>query len=156
MLDRIIALLVVIAAAVVPLDALKFVESKVMQLVLACVAVLYMIFMDVYAGLFLGVAVLIAYFRVHSQHILSWGWGSWGRSVDRNGGPMASLVQEYITPEHLHDAQSNVVSDGDYGIEMKGIDGVYGEPVYGAQGMDKVMPGFVKESSLMGDVFSTG
>lgn len=152
MLDRIIALLVVIAAAVVPLDALKFASSQVMQLVLACVVVLWMIFMDVYAGVLLGLALLVTYFRIHSQHILSWGWGG----SSRTSGPMASLVQDYITPENLHDAQNNVVDVGDYGVEIKGIDGVYGEPVYGAQGMDKVMPGYTKDMSLMGDVFTAG
>ncbi len=151
MIDRIIALLVVIVAAVVPLNTLGFVKSQVMQFVLACVVVLWMIFMDVYAGLMLGIALLIAYFRMNSQHILSWGWGN-----RRNAGPMTTLVQDYITPENLHDAQTNVVSVGDYGVELKGIDGVYGEPVYGAQGMDKVMPGWTKETNLMGDVFSTG
>jgi Mg2+/Co2+ transporter CorB len=151
MLDRVIALLVVIVAAVVPFDVLAFIKSEVVQFVLACIVVLWMIFMDVYAGLLLGVALLIAYFRMNSQHILSWSW-NWGR----NKGPMATLVQDYITPENLHDAQNNVVSISDYSTEMKGIDGVYGEPVYGAQGMDKVMPGWTKETSLMGDVFITG
>lgn len=153
MLDRILALLVVIAAAVVPLDALKIVNSKVAQLILASVVVLWMIFVDLYAGLLLGVALLVAYFRNNSQHILT--WGGWGFGGNRNGGPIASLIQDYITPEHLRDAQTNVVDISDYNTEMKGIVGVYGESVYGAQGMDDTMPGFTKDMSLMGDVFSS-
>lgn len=153
MLDRIIALLVIVAAAVVPESALEFLNSRVVQFIAAFVVVATIIVYDVYAGILLGVALMVAYFRLHSQMILTWDF--W-RSGARNGGPMANLVQDYITPEHLESAQSNVFDPSDYGIEMKGIDGVYGEPVYGAQGMDGVMPGYTKEMSLQGDVFTRG
>jgi hypothetical protein len=36
-------------------------------------------------------------------------------------------------------------------VEMKGIEGVYGEPVYGAQGLDKKMPGYEKSAMLTGE-----
>lgn len=151
MLNRIIALLVIVAAAVVPESALEFLNSRIVQFVAAFIVVAMIIVYDVYAGILLGVALMVAYFRLHSQLILTWDF--W-RSGSRNGGPMANLVQDYITPEHLESAQSNVFDASDFGIEMKGIDGVYGEPVYGAQGMDSVMPGFTKEKALQGDVFT--
>lgn len=154
MLDRVVALLFVIAAAIVPIKMLDMLDSQIVQFICACIVVLWMVFMDVYAGLLLGAALMMAYFRLHSQHILGWGWGGLGDL--RKAGPMANLVQDYITPEHLHSAQSNVVDITDYDTEMKGIKGVYGEAVYGAQGMDATMPGFIKETSLMGDVFTRG
>lgn len=153
MLNRIIALLVVIAAALVPEDSLEFLQSRVVEFVAAFVVVATIIVYDMYTGLLLGVALMVAYFRLHSQMILSWGF--W-RKENRNGGPMANLVQDYITPEHLESAQSNVFDPADYSIELKGIDGVYGEPVYGAQGLDPEMPGYTKDTSLQGDVFVRG
>lgn len=153
MLDRIIAMLVIVAAAVVPEVALEFLHSRVVEFIAAFIVVAIMIIYDVYTGLLLGLALMIAYFRLNTQMILSWG-SLW--SGARNGGPMANLVQDYITPEHLHDAQSNVFDVNDYDIEMKGIDGVYGEPVYGAQGLDASMPGYTKETALQGDVFTRG
>ena len=56
--------------------------------------------------------------------------------------PMESLVNAYITPKNLEDAQNNIVSDTAYNKEIKGIKGVYNEPVYGAQGIDNTMPGY--------------
>ena len=59
-----------------------------------------------------------------------------------NKYPMNSLVtNEYITEQHLKDAQNNVVNNSN---EYIGIKGVYGEPVYSSQGIDKIMPGFDK------------
>lgn len=154
MLDRILALLIVIAAAVIPEPMFEFMQSRIVQFFAAFIVVATMIVYDVYTGLLLGLALVVVYFRLNTQDILTWG-SLWGNDK-RTGGPMANLVQDYITPEHLHDAQSNVVDMNDYRIEIKGIDGVYGEPVYGAQGLDSSMPGYTKETSLQGDVFTRG
>lgn len=154
MIDRILALLVVIAAAVIPEATFEFLQSRVAQFIAAFFVVAIMIVYDVYTGLLLGLALVVIYFRLNTQDILSWG-SLWG-GEKRNGGPMMNLVQDYITPEHLHNAQTNVVDMNDYKVEMKGIKGVYGEPVYGAQGLDDAMPGFTKETSLQGDVFTRG
>jgi hypothetical protein len=56
--------------------------------------------------------------------------------------PMKSLVKQYITPENLKDAQDNTFNATNVNVGMKGVKGVYGEEVYGAQGLDKIMPGF--------------
>lgn len=153
MLDRIIALLLVIGATVTPVGNFsEILESRVVQFVMAVIVVLITIIHDVYTGLLLGLALIILYFRMHSRLIAN--WGDIPNLDSRKGGPMAGLVQEYITPEHLQSAQSNVFEMNDYDVEMKGIKGVYGEPVYGAQGIDATMPGYTKETKLMGDVFT--
>lgn len=154
MLERIVALIVVIAASVLPEPTFAFLQNRVAQFIAGVFAITVMIIYDVYAGFLLGLALLIVYFRLTTQDILSWG-SLWGDSK-RTGGPMMNLVQEYITPEHLHSAQNNVFDINDFNVEIKGIDGVYGEPVYGAQGLDATMPGFTKETSLQGDVFTRG
>jgi len=49
---------------------------------------------------------------------------------------------DYITPENLREAQSNMVNETAYKTEYKGIQGVYGEDVYGAQGLDSTLGGW--------------
>jgi len=55
---------------------------------------------------------------------------------------------KYITPEHLASAQDNVVDKKNAEMEIKGITGVYGEAVYGAQGTDTTMPGYTTARGL--------
>jgi hypothetical protein len=136
--DRIFALVVLIATTVVPIQALSVVVVPEVQLILGTLVVLYLLLRDPIAGLLLGLALLLAYFRVfRAKYGVAW------NPLRSTNYPMSSLVTDYITPEHLHDAQSNVVDERDYAVEIKGVKGVYGEDVYGAQGLDaKLLPGY--------------
>ena len=110
-----------------------------MQVVLGTIVVAIILFDNVAAGFILGVAVLLMFMRVHMK--------KYGIKLDmwslkpQGKYPMKSLVNPYVTPEHLEDAQNNVFDEPNMAKEMKGIQGVYGEPVYGAQGTDNTMPG---------------
>lgn len=138
--DQIFALIVLIAATLLPEEMLSFVVIPEVQLILGTLVVLYIVLRDPVAGLLLGVGLLIAYFRVFSKK-----FGFSLKQLFNRGGntyPMSSLVTDYITPQHLKDAQNNVVDTDNFSKELKGIQGVYGEDVYGAQGLDQKMPGY--------------
>lgn len=136
--DQIFALILFVVATILPEKYLAFTIVPEAQLILGTLVVLFLILRDAIGGLILGLAVLVAYFRVYSAKF----GVSWRDLFKKTDYPMASLVTEYITPEHLHAAQSNVVDNTMYGQELKGIEGVYGEDVYGAQGLDTTMPGY--------------
>lgn len=136
--DRIFALLVVLIVSLVPARALWISTIAEVQLIVGTLVVLYLLLRDPVAGLLLGVAVLLAYFRAYSDKY-GVAWNPLSRS---DKYPMASLVSDYITPEHLKNAQTNVVDEKELKNELKGFRGVYGEEVYGAQGLDATMPGY--------------
>jgi hypothetical protein len=143
--DRIVALFVLIVATLAPIRFLGFVVIPEMQLILGTLVVLYLLIRDPLSGLLLGVALLLMYFRVFAAKY-GFTWKNIIKPLSKKSAhqyPMVpSLVSDYITPDHLRSAQNNIVDDKDYQIEVKGIDGIYGETVYGAQGMDPTMPGF--------------
>lgn len=123
------------------------------QLLLGTVVVLYLVLKDAIAGLIAGLALLIVYFRVYAdmmgvsfQEVI--GLNSPSLQSLWSMTPFSSKEVPYITPENLLSAQNNVVDTSNYEAEMKGVRGVYGEDVYGAQGMDKTMPGY---SAVLGE-----
>lgn len=143
MIDRIVSFLVCLAATVVPIHAVAFFQMREIQLIAAILVVALTVLYDAIVGLFLGLTLIILYYRLHWRYITI--RGSWDDQSVRMGGPMVSLVRQYITPEHLKDAQTNVVDERDNSVEIVGVQGVYGEDVYGAQGMYMPMPALTKE-----------
>ena len=140
-----IALLLLITAIVLPSGVLSVFYNPVAQLVAAVVVVATLLFVDPFAGLVLGLALLAIYFRLYRDSEMA---KDWARGDEpRTAGPMARLVSGYITPKHLEDAQNNVVSNDK---EMIGISGVNGEAVYSSQGTDAMMPGYDKPKQLTG------
>ena len=141
MLPKILALAIILTAAFIPVNFIQFVVNPDIQLIVGTLIVAIILFGDAWAGLFLAIAVFVSYLRVYS---LKYGVNiSEVLTGQRNlkNYPMESLVNAYITPKNLEDAQTNVVSKEAYNKEVKGIHGVYNEPVYGAQGIDASMPG---------------
>lgn len=135
--DRIFAVLLLLIATLVPTRVLNVVTIAEVQLILGTLVVLYLLLRDPVAGLIMGIALLMAYFRAYrAKYGITW------NPFSKDTYPMSSLVTDYITPEHLKNAQNNVVNETDYAKELKGIQGVYGEEVYGAQGLDNTMPGW--------------
>lgn len=135
--DRIFAVILLLVATLVPSRALQIVTVAEVQLVLGTFVVLFLLLRDPLAGLIMGGALLITYFRAYrAKYGITW------TPFQKDTYPMSSLVSDYITPEHLKSAQNNVVDESNFAVELKGIQGVYGEPVYGAQGLDNTMPGF--------------
>jgi len=110
---------------------------------LAIAVVLTMLMYDVIVGFILGLALVAVYFR-YNMGVLGMSL-SFGTDTRFYGKGMTGLMQKYVTPEHLESAQSNVVDAKSMAAEYKGVLGVYGEAVYGAQGQDGAMPGLAAE-----------
>lgn len=151
MYDRIIGLILLLVATFVPVEMVSFIVRPDVQLIAGTIIVLYLVLKDAIAGFIAGIALLIVYFRVYAEKLgISFqdaiGMDKLGSIWGSNPSELSSMP--YITPQHLESAQSNVVDPANLGAEMKGIRGVYGEEVYGAQGLDKEMPGF---SSALGE-----
>lgn len=153
MYDRILALILLFVATFVPTEMVGFMVRPEIQLLLGTVVVLYLVLKDAIAGLIAGFALLIVYFRVYAdmmgvsfQEVI--GLNSPSLQSLWSMTPFSSKEVPYITPENLLSAQNNVVNTSNYEAEMKGVRGVYGEDVYGAQGMDKTMPGY---SAVLGE-----
>lgn len=144
MLDRIFGVIMVLLATLLPPQVFSLVTYPEVQLILGTLIAVYIIAADAIAGMLMGVAVLIMYFQVYAH--------SFGISVydliKSSYSPSyhsTSLVSRYVSPEHLEKAQTNVVDPLHYDVEVKGVEGVYGEPVYGAQGITsnkEMLPGF--------------
>lgn len=134
---RVLAISFLLVAGLVKVTWAEFMVNKEAQLVATTVAVAMILLGDAIAGLAMGLGVLLLYFRIYREMLGFPGIGGAPGSIDR------SLVgTDYVTPEDLKRAQDNVVDETNFATEMKGVRGVYGEPVYGAQGMDRTMPGY--------------
>lgn len=123
---------------VVPISLLKPMKDLVFQLGLAILIVGLVVY-DPFLGLLIGIATIIGYARIHTAFL--------GPIVRLRPGS-SELITPYVTAQNLKDAQNNVVSDTEYEKPIKGIKGVYGEPVYSAQGTENnkdILPGRVKE-----------
>jgi hypothetical protein len=145
---RIAAIILLVIALLVDPFMLKWAARLDLQLLLGALVVALFIFYDQATGLICAFALITVYFRFHMAQL---GVDVWSNTRNTNyyGQGMQGLVQRYVTPQNLEDAQNNVVSKKDAEIEMKGIRGVYGEAVYGAQGMDTAMPGYVKSAGAI-------
>jgi hypothetical protein len=141
------ALVVLLVALMLDPDNFAFMVNPEVQVVLGILVIAIILFHNAASGLILGIAVLIMYLRVHSKQYgvdinLSSMFRPLTEKLSSAKYPMGSLVKNYITPQNLIDAQNNIYDKTNFTTEMKGIKGVYGEPVYGAQGTDKTMPGY--------------
>jgi len=146
-----LSLLVLVTALIVPANQVKFLTKPQAQVIAVTFALGVLLLLDAYIGAALGLTLIILYYRVYESY-----FRSNDKPVDdhkslRAAGPMVNLVSNFITEKHLLDAQNNIVDDVSKDVELKGIQGVYGEPVYGAQGLDKKMPGYEKAKMLTGD-----
>ncbi len=155
MIDRIAAVLGLLGAMVVPTDVVAVFQLREVQFVSAVLVVIVTILYDYLSGLILGLALVVIYYRLHMRYMTEYAraTGLPKASIDdvpldnrdvRKAGPMAPLFKEYITPAHLVNAQNNVFSAENSSKELLGVKGVFGEDVYGAQGMYPGMPGLDK------------
>jgi len=130
---RVLALLILILVAVIDYRLESFLLNKEWLYAISVVILIFLLFADPITGFILGLAIITLIIKMYN---IKFPW------ADKNNNTEELL--EYITPEHLRDAQSNIVIDEqDYEKEWKGIKGVYGEEVYGAQGLE-ILPGYSK------------
>lgn len=145
------AVAVLLIAIVLDADHFRFMTNPEVQVVAGTIVVATLLFDSVLAGVILGVSILIMYVRVYAKtYGITLDLASLfntGKSAGNGKYPMRSLVTDYITPEHLKDAQDNIFDETNFSKEMVGVRGVYGEPVYSAQGTERsplgtVIPGY--------------
>jgi hypothetical protein len=128
---RILSATILVLAFFVDMSKMAWLRRDDVQLVLAVFVVAFLVFLDVYSGLFLGIALLTLYFRTH-RSLFGGPADAWTSHV-KDGGFLLT-TEDYITPAHLERAQSNVFDERNGRQPMIGIEGVYGESVYDAQG----------------------
>lgn len=155
---RLILLSLLLVVILIDPAMLAWVGRTDAQFILAIAVVASILFYDVICGFLLGVIVIVMYFRFYIEKygISVWDWASGnGRASATPNGQwsMKPLVERYITPEHLEAAQKNTVADkNQLDIDYRGIRGVYGESVYGAQGLGGngagMLPGYEPTSGI--------
>ena len=129
---RALALLVLILIALLDFKFLSVLLKKEWLYIIAVVIIFVLLFIDPIAGFIFGLAMVTLIVKMYNVR-LPWGYTSTKKEDD---------VLNFVTPEHLRNAQNNIIIEEDaYEKDYKGIEGVYGEEVYGAQGLD-VFPGY--------------
>lgn len=149
MFDRILGIALILVATLVPASYLEVITYAEVQLVLGTLIVIYILLGDAIAGLLVGIAVLIMYFQAYAYKFGTTWYDVISTAVAEPRKKSSSLVANYVTPDDLVRAQTNIVDPMNANVEMKGIEGVYGEEVYGAQGMDPTIPAFDPENKYM-------
>ena len=128
---RAFALLILILIAILDFKLLSVLLKKEWLYVLSVVILFILLFVDPIAGFILALAMITLIVKLYNIR-LPWGY----RTKEEED------VLNFVTPEHLRNAQTNIIIEEDaYEKDYKGIEGVYGEEVYGAQGLD-VFPGY--------------
>jgi len=132
---RVLALIVLITISVLDFKFLSFVLKKEWMYLISTLIVLVMIFVDTITGFILALAIITLIIKMYNVRI-PWGYTQKNKN---------EKTMDYITPEHLRSAQDNVIiAEEQYNKEWHGIQGVHGEQVYGAQGLE-ILPGFSTE-----------
>jgi hypothetical protein len=144
MFDKFVAIILLLLAAFVDVKYVQFIIHPDVQLIIGTMIVAIIIFYDALSGFILGITMLVLYLRVFSnKYNIDIKEFITGKKTPEYQYPMDSLVTDgYITPKNLEDAQNNIIDMNSYNKEIKGFKGAYNEPVYGAQGIDSMMPGY--------------
>lgn len=133
-----LALIIFGLAFIVNLEQFKFLRRDEIQLVFGLLVVAVILFIDAIAGLLLGLAMLVLFYRTHEAllgHRTQDGWVGSYRDND-----MMVTLEDYVTPSHLERAQSNTI-DANTKTKIVGIEDPYGGGVYDSQGSYLGMPG---------------
>lgn len=145
-ITRVLSIVVFVAALLVPAAAIEWLKDDLALLIVGTLTILILVLWDVPTGFFLALAVFAGMYRIHVNQLNVFGW----ISSTRDNGHTLRTKSLFTTEEHLERAQTNVVDKNNYEQEMVGIKGVYGEPVYGAQGIAggaDALPGFSREAA---------
>lgn len=148
---RFLALLCILSIALVPQDQIQLFKQSEMQLLAAILVAIVIVMVDVYAGLVLGVALIILYQRLYGDMLMSIANVEGSDKGARGKGPMACLISKYITDDDLTNAQNNVVDEAQLDTQIVGISDVDTDQVFGAQGMYQKITGMDYAASKYAD-----
>lgn len=109
----------------------EFALAKEWQYIIAVAILITVLFIDVVSGFIFALLLAAIYVKIYDIRL---------RKSPKSVFDEKAL--DFVTPENLEEAQSNVVSETAFEKEYIGIKGVYGEPVYGAQGLSELQPGY--------------
>jgi len=155
---RILAIAVLLVSLLVDTSDLKDVVKPEVQIVFGIAIVAIIMFVDSITGLIFGLTLLLVYLRVYAKmynikldslvDIKNLLMADLNPNANNNiNYPNDSLVgNNYITPKNLEDAQNNVIDAKS--PQYVGINGMYNQGVYSAQGMDGKYPGFVDDITM--------
>ena len=153
---RILAIAVLLVSLLVDTSDLKDVVKPEVQIVFGIAIVAIIMFVDSITGLIFGLTLLLVYLRVYAKmyNIKLDSLIDLNSLINLNPNannninyPNESLIgNNYITPKNLEDAQNNVIDAKS--PQYVGINGMYNQGVYSAQGMDGKYPGFVDDITM--------
>lgn len=138
---RVVALLCLLASALIPLQPLQIFKRAEIQLLVATIVCIILVLFDVYTGVILGVTLIMMYYRLYEHTIYSLAPDTRHADEVKNKGPMACLMNKYITDDHLRIAQNNVVDPSQLDTLVIGVPGMNSEQVFSAQGTYKKISG---------------
>ena len=133
-----LALIIFGLTFIVDLEQFKFLRRDEVQIMLALLVVAVILFVEAIAGLLLGLALLVLFYRTHEALIGYRGSEGWAGTY-RDKDLMVSL-EDYVTPAHLERAQTNTI-EANLGSKMIGVEDPYGGAVYDTQGAFIGLPG---------------
>ncbi len=131
-LTRVLSLILLVIALVAQATYFSWVRNETLLILVGGAAIFILVLWDMITGFIIALALLVALYRTHVNHLNVFGWIS---SQQDNGYSLRTKSQ-FTTTEHLERAQTNIVDKVAFEKEMVGIKGVYGEPVYSAQGLN--------------------
>lgn len=126
---RMLALILLIVVGVAQPKVLQFTLQKEWQYIISVAILLTLLFIDSVTGFIFALILVTVYIKIYDVKV--------PKLIQKNVYSDDAL--DFITPTNLREAQSNVVDDASYKTDYKGIKGVYGEQVYGAQGLDPTL-----------------
>lgn len=131
---RTLALILMILIGVSDPHTIKFTIINPIWLYIISIAIfLTLLFADGVTAFIFATTLLIAYIKIYDV--------KFPNLVKKAEKPVKRPIDtlDHVTSEKLYDAQSNIV-DATAVDDYKGIAGVYGEEVYGAQGTVSELP----------------
>lgn len=129
---RTLALILLVVVGVMNPVYLQFSLQKEWQYMISVAILITLLFIDSITGFIFALVLVTVYIKIYDVKV--------PRLIQKQS--YSEDLLDYITPENLREAQSNMVNEDAYKTEYKGIQGVYGEGVYGAQGLDSNMMGW--------------
>lgn len=130
---RLLALISILVIVLSPQELFQIFRRPELQLIVATFVVIVLVMYDALTGLILGLALIALYVKLYNTVLAM---DSFIAPRDnRNKGPMACLMDKYITKDHLTSAQSNVVDETQLDTQVVGIPSISKDQVFGAQGM---------------------
>ena len=132
-LTQIIALVILISVIILDIQT-QYAINKDVQLIIAMIIMFIFIVLDPLAGFLLACSAFVIYYKNY---------------IDKKKTVHWDKYNSYITPNNLDNIQSNIFDKNNNKKETIGFNDGFIETsnaVYGIQGMNNIMPGFMNDN----------